>query len=81
MGLFALGGAIFGSTVGFFYGFAVRLPTSPEAFDTFAEDPAAVSGPAGGPQGHWIAVEAAPPTTERAAAVMQSHGPEKLVST
>ena len=71
--LFALGGAIFGVTAGFFYGFAINLPTDPEVLDTLGaidQDD----------DSHWIIVEGAPEDVSGASAVLARHNPTELVS-
>ncbi len=76
VGLFALGGAIFGATVGFFYGFALTTPASAEVFDTFSgvevDRPQATE--------HWISVEGSDSLLETAASVMEHHQPDRLVT-
>ncbi len=69
--LFALGGAIFGATVGFFYGFALNLPANPEVFDTLGADDGSGS--------HWIAVGGTESDRRTATEVMRGFEPTELV--
>ena len=67
---FAVGGAAFGIPVGVFYMVAVRLPASPEAFDTFAGDT---------PGDNWIAVSGPPDVRRSAAEIMATHDPQRFI--
>ncbi len=67
---FVLGGLVAGLAPGAFYAVITKLPTEPEAFDTFAVDT---------PGDTWIAVSGPPETRRMAGDVMRAHEPAELV--
>lgn len=67
---YAMGGAIFGIAPGFFYMVGTRLPASPDAFDTFGDEP---SGDI------WVAVVGPPEVQETASSVLGELNPTRLV--
>jgi len=67
---YAMAGAIFGVAPGFFYTVGTRLPASPDAFDTFGDDP---------PGDTWVAVSGPHELQQTAVEVLNELGPTRLV--
>ncbi len=67
---YAMGGAIFGVAPGFFYTVGTRLPASPDAFDTFGDDPSGDT---------WLAVTGPAEVQREAAEILSELGPTRLV--
>jgi hypothetical protein len=66
---YAMGGAIFGVAPGFFYTVGSRLPASPEAFDTFGDEPAGDT---------WLAVTGPAAVQQEATEILNELGPTHL---
>ena len=67
---YAMGGAIFGVAPGFFYTVGSRLPASPDAFDTFGDEPSGDT---------WLAVTGPAEVQKEAAEILSGLGPTRLV--
>jgi hypothetical protein len=67
---YAMAGAIFGVAPGFFYTVGTRLPASPDAFDTFGDEPEGDT---------WLAVSGTRDVQQQASEVLNELGPTRLV--